>query len=134
MNFGWSRAARDAVAAVVDIGCRAAERPVKCADVSARLGLGPRGLEATLQALVGAGILGSTRGRYGGYAVLDRQATIDRVVRAALPLDVQPALRSPLFDLITPIVVRAEQAVWDSLSGVTIDSLIMKARRAGADR
>lgn len=127
-----SRRSLFAVAAVLDVALHARPAPVSARALAARHGLGPRHLEAVLQALVRGGILKGMRGPRGGYELARerRRVSVGDIVRAAerasIPGD--PAIASDLVaTLVLPALRSAEEAFLERLDDVTVADLCARA-------
>lgn len=124
------RKALHALAALIDIAYYARPTPVPLKAFAARHGLPPRHLEAVMQRLVRAGILTSTRGPRGGYALARerRRITLAEVVAIAgaeenEALPYEAALRRALDP--------AQKATRDVLNGLTLEDLVQAAQDEG---
>ena len=126
-----------AVLAVVDIALNTTGRPVSARTLAARYNLAPRYLEPMLQMLVQVGILRGIRGPHGGYRLGKpaSELTVDDIFRAALACstDPHPFLgKNPLVArVIAPSLDDAERALSQSLSSVTVESLVRRAATLG---
>ena len=125
-----------AIAAAIDVALHARPVPVSARALAERLDLGPRHLEAVLQALVRGGILRGVRGPRGGYELARerRRITAGDVVRAALTAAVDeaqpPGPESRLVDdVVAPVVKAAGEAFLRELDSVTIDDLCRAAEQ-----
>jgi Rrf2 family iron-sulfur cluster assembly transcriptional regulator len=122
-----------AIGAVVDIALHSIDGPVSARDVADRLGLPPRYLEPTFQALVREGILRGLRGVAGGYMLAKaRQAIslhdISEVVRTMETEEPSEELAWLLRTVVTPTLLQAEEHFESTLKRITVEDL---ARAAG---
>lgn len=130
-----------AIEAVLDIAYHGGADPVRGAEVADRLGVPPRYLEQSLQALARGGILVAQRGPRGGYRLARerRRISVADIVRA-LDGEEDGAPQTPAADtsasalgraVIAPMAAAAEQAALDHLETVSIESLCAQGRRRG---
>lgn len=134
-----SRRSLYAIVATVDVALHARPGPVTSKALAGRHGLGPRHLEAILQALVRAGILKGVRGPRGGYQLARerRRVRVGDIVRATARLP-DPDAAGHGSDLVAaviePAVAEASDAFLAGLDAVTVDDLCIRAGApAGAD-
>jgi Rrf2 family transcriptional regulator, iron-sulfur cluster assembly transcription factor len=120
-----------AIAAVVDVALRSAERPISAKTLATRHGLPPRHLESVLQSLVRDGILRGVRGPRGGYA-LARERTgvsVNDILRAAGTVDgLDDEPRSELMErVVIPALSAAETEFGRALSRISLDDMVRNA-------
>src|SRR5919206_4556508 len=119
-----------ALAALIDIAHHARTEPVSSRALTERNGLAPRQLEATMQRLVRAGIVVSTRGTRGGYALArDRRHISVADIGRALE-DGQDRYDGPYADAIEAALAPAERALDEALAAVTVEDLLRAAAEA----
>jgi Rrf2 family protein len=134
--LGPSRRARLALDAVLDVAWAGRPDPVQSRDITERLGVPRRHIEALLQDLVRAGVLRGVRGPRGGYALARerRRITVGEVLRAAgaAPPDDGPAASSDLSRRVAaPFWDDAIRAMMERLDSVTLEDLCARAAEAG---
>ena len=116
-----------ALAALIDIAHHDRTEPVSSRALTERNGLAPRQLEATMQRLVRAGIVVSTRGTRGGYALARdrRHISVADIVRALE--DGQDRYNGPYANAIEAALAPAERALDEALAAVTVEDLLRAA-------
>jgi len=124
--------------AALDIAFHNQGRPTGIREMSKRQAVGPRMLEQVLRKLKSAGIVGSQRGRRGGYYLARpaHEITLGDVVRAcdgSLVLTVGQLKRGPAApaDAIWTEVDAKVRTVFDSL---TLAEVCRRTERAGVAR
>jgi Rrf2 family transcriptional regulator, iron-sulfur cluster assembly transcription factor len=125
-----------AIATVVDIALNArAGRLVRASALAERHGLPPRHLELLLQTLARHGILRSTRGSRGGYALArdPHRISIEDIVRTATTLDeVDAALlidSALVRKVVMPALTPAGRAFSAALACMNVDELARSAEK-----
>ena len=131
---GFSRKARLAVEAVLDVALHAQPDPVQAREITKRQGVPQRHLEPIMQQLARSGILRGVRGPKGGYTLARerRRITIADIVRAIAAEDEDASSSSRLCEaVVAPFCAEREAAFLNALDGHTIEDLWREARAKG---
>ncbi|WP_375460944.1 RrF2 family transcriptional regulator [uncultured Enterovirga sp.] len=128
-----------AIAAAIDVALHARPVPVSARALADRLQLGPRHLEAVLQALVRGGILKGVRGPRGGYELARerRRISVGDIVRAVGGDEPDGAGRpgpALLHRVIEPAIDQASAGFLSALDAMTLDDLCREAGPLAAAR
>jgi len=125
-----SRRALHALGALIDIAHHGRAGPVPLKTFAERHGLPPRHLEAVMQRLVRAGLLTSTRGPRGGYALARerRRIPLAAIVEAVGDEGGRPV---PYSEVIRRALAPVEAAAEEALAGLTLDDLVRIAGESG---
>jgi Rrf2 family protein len=120
-----------AVAALIDIAHHGRGGPVPLKAFAERHGLPPRHLEAVMQRLVRAGLLTSTRGPRGGYALARerRRITLADIAASVGDESTRPV---PYEEVIRSALAGVETLACETLARVTLEELVQGADRSGA--
>lgn len=128
-----------AIAAAIDVALHARPVPVSARALAERLDLGPRHLEAVLQALVRGGILKGVRGPRGGYELARERRRISvgdivRVVEGDGTAEAERAGPALISQVIGPAIDRASAAFLSGLDEITLEDLCRDAGPLAAPR
>ena len=131
---GFSRKARLAVEAVLDVALHAQPNPVQAREITKRQGVPQRHLEPVMQQLARAGILRGVRGPKGGYTLARerRRISVGDILRAIAAEDEEAGSTSPLNEaVVAPFCAAREAAFLDGLDAHTIEELWREAKAKG---
>ena len=125
-----SRRAAHALAALIDIAHHGRAGPVPLKAFAERHGLPPRHLEAVVQRLVKAGLLTSTRGPRGGYALARerRRIALADIVHA---VEEETSREVPHGEVIRAALRPVETAADEILGRLTLEDLVQIADGQG---
>jgi Rrf2 family iron-sulfur cluster assembly transcriptional regulator len=130
-----------AIEAVLDIAYNAGPQPVQSRDITARQGIPRRYLEQVLQSLVRAGILAGVRGPRGGYRLARerRRITVGDITRVVAQIENGETAEDKLPEsdlgtrVVRPMWFSVQDSLLQTLDGVTIEDLCLKADQAGIE-
>lgn len=126
-----SRRALHALAALIDIAHHGRAGPVPLKAFAERHGLPPRHLEAVMQKLVKAGLLTSTRGPRGGYALARERRRI-ALIDIVVAIGDEDSRAVPYGNVIRNALRPVESAADEVLRRLTLEDLVQEAGRSGA--
>lgn len=108
------------------------------AAIASRLGLAPRAIEKTLQALSRFGLLHSVRGPHGGYRLARPRRSITLADIALAAAETLPSRSTPEAPIGTaallPLWAELDRAAMAGLSATSLDLICRRAEAAGLTR
>lgn len=124
-----------AIEALVHIALAGAGRTVPTSEISDAIDVPKRGLEPILQQLMRAGLLGSTRGPQGGYALARERSKISAAAIVEASLDTETATSqkrsSPYLKALAKFELEAERHLREALGEYSLADLCDEARKSG---
>lgn len=124
-----------AIEALVHVALTGAARTIPTAEISEAIDVPKRGLEPILQQLVRAGLLTSSRGPQGGYALARERAKISAaaIIEASLDTETAPSDKrsSPYGKALAKFEVHAERQLRAVLGDYSLEDLCKDARNTG---
>jgi Rrf2 family protein len=124
-----------AIEALVHIALAGAGRTVPTSEISDAIDVPKRGLEPILQQLMRAGLIASTRGPQGGYALTRERSKISAsdIVEASLDTETATSEKrsTPYGKALTKFELEAERHLRSALGGYSLEDLCRDARKSG---
>lgn len=130
----FSKRARCALEAVLDIALSARPEPICASHLTARQHISKRYLERIMQELVRADILTGHRGPRGGYRLARerRRITLGEIFRALDEMEEKRRAVSPLGqNIIEPLCAKLNQEMMRRLDAITVEDLTINAENIG---
>ena len=124
-----------AIEALVHIALAGAGRTVPTSEISDAIDVPKRGLEPILQQLMRAGLIASTRGPQGGYALTRERSKISAaaIIEASLDTETVPSEKrsSPYGKALAKFEQETERYLRSALSEYSLEDLCKDARNSG---